>query len=219
MSTYDAREAVHGAARGASLRGSCNVLSCAFEQGGHKPICGIYCEEQVEAIRRAYNAGREAGLSRAEAVARAIPRIDAGPVLVADAISRERTPALCVETAPVVRPHCERCDRCGWQFSVTGPRDGCTTGNCSERPLPALRTHCAGCGVAFVAAEPTPREPEAGDVYRWYGDEYELTSFDLRSEAWMAKELSGVTGNGAFTASMLRNAVFVRRAASPLETK
>ena len=32
----------------------------------------------------------------------------------------------------------ERCPRCGWPL-VDDPKDGCTKGNCSQRPLPPLR--------------------------------------------------------------------------------
>lgn len=100
--------------------------------------------------------------------------------------SRERTPALCAET----RKHRDFCNT-----TFLSPPNDC---NCDAKG----------------AAEPTPREPRKGDVWRWYGDEYELTSFDQHSKTWSAKDLTKATGPGAFTASMLRNATFVRRAAS-----
>jgi hypothetical protein len=48
---------------------------------------------------------------------------------------------------PVKRPHCNRCDRCGWMFRTEDT--GCVHGNCSMRPLPPLRAWCAGCSAPF----------------------------------------------------------------------
>lgn len=68
---FDFREAVHEAARGASIRGSCNVLACAFDDRATRaPRCSMYCDEQVEALRRAYAAGRSAALREAARAAR-----------------------------------------------------------------------------------------------------------------------------------------------------
>jgi hypothetical protein len=47
----------------------------------------------------------------------------------------------------VERPHCDRCDRCGYP---DGPTSGCTPGKCCVRPLPDLRKTCAGCGEWFA---------------------------------------------------------------------
>ncbi len=50
----------------------------------------------------------------------------------------------------VTRGHCSRCDRCGWEFRGSIEL-GCVPGNCAHRPLPSLRTHCAGCGAEYEA--------------------------------------------------------------------
>ncbi len=50
----------------------------------------------------------------------------------------------------VKRDCCDRCHRCGWKLSLR-QEDGCIVGDCSRRPLPPLRTHCAGCGTPYEA--------------------------------------------------------------------
>jgi hypothetical protein len=42
----------------------------------------------------------------------------------------------------------KRCDRCGWPLKAA-VADGCVVGNCSQRPLPDRRSHCAECGGAL----------------------------------------------------------------------
>jgi hypothetical protein len=56
------------------------------------------------------------------------------------------------QPAMVPRGHCNRCDRCGWEF---GANCGCWLMNCSMRPMPQPRTHCAGCGAPYEGA-PVP---------------------------------------------------------------
>lgn len=58
----------------------------------------------------------------------------------------------------VPRPHCGRCDRCGWPFAED-PRHGCLPDECSQRPGVPLRDTCAGCGAPFDDVAPAP-EPE-----------------------------------------------------------
>lgn len=62
----------------------------------------------------------------------------------------ERRAAGAVFKVTVGRGHCQRCDRCGWQFGAGSA--ACRIGSCSMRPLPEKRTTCAGCGVPFVDA-------------------------------------------------------------------
>lgn len=50
----------------------------------------------------------------------------------------------------VPRPHCNRCDRCGWEFAQNC---GCTPNSCSQRPMPEKRDRCAGCGARFQNSE------------------------------------------------------------------
>lgn len=60
------------------------------------------------------------------------------------------------EGAAVPRGHCNRCDRCGWEYGAD--RGQCRPDDCSMRPLPDKRTACAGCGAPFVAAPEPPGE-------------------------------------------------------------
>lgn len=56
----------------------------------------------------------------------------------ADAVERKES---------VHRPHCGRCDRCGFEM---GEGDGnCNVDDCSRRPRPPYRMTCAGCGAPF----------------------------------------------------------------------
>jgi hypothetical protein len=50
--------------------------------------------------------------------------------------------------ATVPRGHCNRCDRCGWEFA-TDRDHGCVPGDCSMRPAGLRRTACAGCGAPY----------------------------------------------------------------------
>ena len=69
----------------------------------------------------------------------------------------------------------------------------------------------------YVAAP--PREPEAGDVWSWCGEEYEFLHFDVDREHWQARSLT--RGKlGAFNRHMMRDKdmVFVRHAPPPEST-
>lgn len=151
------------------------------------------------AIQRAYNAGCEAGLSRAEEVTREylghLDREDISPLIriavreTANRIAsaRERTPALCAETG-------KHRDFCNTTF--LSPPNDC---NCDAKG----------------AAEPTPREPRKGDV--WRDDDDQDWEFSGRHGpfGWHAQTTDGkkmaMWDAVAFTDGTL---TFVRRAAS-----
>jgi hypothetical protein len=85
------------------------------------------------------------------------------------AVERGEGVRLHSEASPVARPHCDRCDRCGWPFDTRGGA-GCWAAtddgkhaSCSQRPMPEPRTHCAGCGHPFT----TPPAPQGTCHANW----------------------------------------------------
>lgn len=63
------------------------------------------------------------------------------------------------QMAPVPRGHCDRCDRCGWPLEPEN-KAACHVGDCSQRPCPARRDVCAGCGAPFEEEKPAPGPPQ-----------------------------------------------------------
>ena len=104
----------------------------------------------------------------------------------------------------VLAIECPNCHRpAGW---------ACT----AEGRICMLRIKAAREAPASPVAAP-PREPEVGDVYKWYGDEWTLTERQHDPVAgWEARGADGA--RGYFTDKMLTQSTFVRHAPPPEST-